>query len=65
VLVGVSFWSGLKEWIKEVMLEKENNVNPDDLDLIPITDDIEEVVRIINDFYSLEKDNKLEPNYDM
>jgi hypothetical protein len=65
VLVGESFWSGLKQWIKEVMLEQERNVNPEDLDLIPITDDIEEVVRIINDFYSTERDNKLEPNYDM
>ena len=33
ILVGSAFWSGLKDWITEVMLEKENNINREDLDL--------------------------------
>ena len=67
VLVGSTFWMGMKEWIKNVMLEQENNVNAKDLDLIPITDDVEEVVKIINDFYAADNEgnHKLAPNYEL
>ncbi len=64
ILVGSSFWSGLKGWIKEVMLEKEHNISEKDLDLMPITDDPEEVVRIINGYYA-EKSTELGPNYEL
>lgn len=64
VLVGSEFWGGLKEWIKLAMLEQHNNINPDDLGLMPITDSPEEVVQIINDFYS-EKGEQLSPNYQL
>lgn len=64
VLVGSSYWSGLKEWIKTVMLEQEHNVDADDLDLMPITDNPEEVVRIINQFYA-SKGEELRPNYEL
>jgi len=62
ILVGISFWSGLKTWITEVMLEKENNISLTDLDLIPIMDDPDEVVKYINDFYA-QRDDLLSPNY--
>ena len=62
ILVGSSFWNGLKDWIVEVMLERENNINPEDLDLLPIMDDPDEVVKYINDFYA-ERDDLLSPNY--
>jgi len=62
ILVGTSFWSGLKEWIVEVMLEKEKNINREDLDLIPIMDDPDDVVKYINDFYA-QRDDLLSPNY--
>lgn len=65
VLVGSEFWSGMKDWIVNTMLEKENNISKKDLDLIPVTDDIEEVVNIINDFYEGDKDNTLKPNYEL
>ncbi len=64
VLVGSEYWGGLKEWIRSVMLEKEHNVNPDDLDLMPIVDDPEEVIKIINDFYT-QKKSELTPNYEL
>jgi uncharacterized protein (TIGR00730 family) len=51
VLVGSSFWNGLLEWIKTVLLEKENNVSPEDLDLISVVDTAEEAVKVIDDFY--------------
>lgn len=64
ILVGSAFWSGLKDWIKSVMLEKENNINPNDLDLMPIVDSPEEVIRIINEFY-VERAQELGPNYEL
>ncbi|MCB0704638.1 MAG: TIGR00730 family Rossman fold protein [Saprospiraceae bacterium] len=63
ILVGTSFWSGLKDWIVETMLEKEHNINPADLGLIPVTDDPEEVIQIINKFYS--ENHELKPNYEL
>ncbi len=65
ILFGSSFWNGLKEWMKNIMLEVEHNINQHDLDLLPVTDDIEEVVRIINTFYTEERHGKLRPNYEL
>lgn len=66
VLMGKSYWTGMKDWITEVMLGEENNISPNDLDLLPITDDPEEVVNIINKFYEKGGDgHKLEPNYEL
>ena len=51
VLVGRSYWEGLVDWVKEVML-KEKNISPDDLNLFHIVDDATEAVKVIDDFYS-------------
>ena len=48
VLVGTEFWSGLLDWIKKSMLPS-GKISPQDLDLVHVTDDPEEVVRIILD----------------
>jgi uncharacterized protein (TIGR00730 family) len=64
VLVGTEFWSGLKSWIKDVMLEQYHNISPEDLDLMPITDEPEDVVRLINEFYA-EQARELGPNYEL
>lgn len=64
ILFGSDFWQGLREWIQTVMLEKEHNISPADMDLIPITDSPEEVVRIINDFYE-RRVSELGPNYEL
>ncbi len=45
VLIGREFWQPLHEWMRGVMLEKFGNVNPEDLDLFTITDDVDEAVR--------------------
>ena len=60
VLLGKTYWEGLLEWIKEVMLAKEKNISVEDLELINIVDTPVEAVDIINDFY-----NKytLKPNF--
>jgi len=51
VLVGKKFWTGLIEWIKEVVMEEEHNISPKDLDLIYIVDTADEAVKVIEDFY--------------
>jgi uncharacterized protein (TIGR00730 family) len=64
ILVGTDFWSGLKDWITDTMKDKYETISPKDIDLIPIVDTPEEVVKIINDFYSSE-DNNFVPNYEL
>lgn len=62
ILMGVQFWSGLKEWLNSTMFQEFKNINAEDLDLLPITDDPDEVVRYINEFY---EHSKLRPNFKM
>jgi uncharacterized protein (TIGR00730 family) len=51
ILVGISYWSGLLEWIKSTMLTAKN-INPDDLNLITLVDNADDAVKEINRFYS-------------
>jgi len=52
ILVGSEYWKGLVEWIKTVMLEEERNIKKDDLELFNVVDDPDEVIEVINNFYS-------------
>jgi uncharacterized protein (TIGR00730 family) len=66
ILFGSEFWSGMKDWIKNVMLQEHGTVSAKDLDLIPITDDIEEVIQIISDFYMIgEEGHEIKPNLEL
>jgi hypothetical protein len=60
ILVGTSFWSGLLDWIKTVMIDKHKNANAVDMDLIQIVDTAEEVVAALDKFY---KKYNLSPNF--
>ncbi len=60
ILVGTEFWSGLFEWIKTVMIEKQKNATIEDLNLIKIVDTAEEVVQALDNFY---KKYNLSPNF--
>ena len=52
VLVGKSYWEGLIEWVRNVMLEGEEElISPEDLDLMKLTDDPEEVLEHIEREY--------------
>ncbi len=62
ILVGKNYWSGMLHWIQNTMLEEEHYINPEDMQLLPVTDDPEEVVRIINEFYG---SKRFEPNYEL
>ncbi|MEV4017021.1 TIGR00730 family Rossman fold protein [Nonomuraea angiospora] len=48
VLMGSEFWGGLLEWVKGTLLGT-GKIAPQDLDLITVTDDVDEAVRIITD----------------
>ncbi len=50
ILVGKKYWSGLIKWIKAAML-KEGTISAEDLDLLYLTDDPQEVVRLISNYY--------------
>jgi uncharacterized protein (TIGR00730 family) len=45
VLFDSGYWSGLVEWLRDRMLA-DGNISPPDLDLIQVTDSVEEVVEI-------------------
>jgi len=46
VLLGSSYWGGLVDWVKGT-LAVEGKISPQDVDLISLTDDVDEAVRII------------------
>lgn len=52
VLVGSDYWSGLLNWMKKTVLEKEGNLSPADFKIFHVVDTPEETVKIINDFYA-------------
>jgi uncharacterized protein (TIGR00730 family) len=46
VLVGTGYWGGLVDWIRNTMVPS-GKISPEDPDLLHLTDDPEEAVRII------------------
>jgi uncharacterized protein (TIGR00730 family) len=46
VLVGVEYWSGLLDWLRGTVLAA-NKIRPADLEMLQLTDDIEEAVSIM------------------
>ena len=60
ILFDTKFWEGLIDWIKETLQDEYGYISPNDLDLIHLTDDPDEVLTIIEDFY---KKQNLSPNF--
>jgi uncharacterized protein (TIGR00730 family) len=46
VLMGCSYWGGLQQWLGDVVLDRKL-IAPADLDLVHLTDDVDEAVRIM------------------
>lgn len=59
IMMGKEYWAGLLDWIKNKMMA-EKNICQKDMDLFMVTDDIEEAVKHIEDFY---KKYSLTPNF--
>ncbi|MFW7339976.1 TIGR00730 family Rossman fold protein [Pollutimonas sp. H1-120] len=58
MLIGTEFWSGLIDWIKSHLLANQL-IGPHDLDLLTLTDDLDLVMRQIEEFcqdYAEERD---------
>ncbi len=47
ILYGVDFWKPFDQFIRQSMLERDHLISPGDEDLYHITDDVNEVVRIV------------------
>ncbi len=60
ILFDSKFWGGLIDWIKATLENEFHYIGENDLDLIHLTDDPNEVVKIIKDFY---KKRNLSPNF--
>lgn len=60
VLIGSDYWQGLFDWLKDVVLKQENNIDQVDLDLVNIVDTVDEAVEVIDAFYS---EYLLSPNF--
>jgi uncharacterized protein (TIGR00730 family) len=50
ILFGSEYWRGLTDWIRSTLLA-EGKISPDDVDLVTVTDDPKEAVRVIVDCY--------------
>ena len=50
VLVGSEFWSGMLDWVKKTILEKESYISPEDLELYRVADSAAEVMDILKEW---------------
>ncbi|MEH6407411.1 MAG: TIGR00730 family Rossman fold protein [Leeuwenhoekiella sp.] len=60
ILVGTEFWKDLIGWIRTTLLEGFENINNADVDLIHLVDTEDEVLEVLNEFYS---EYELSPNF--
>jgi uncharacterized protein (TIGR00730 family) len=58
VLVGSEYWRGLLDWVRAVLLQY-NAVSSTDVELLRLTDDAEEVVRIVLDAVRTRRETEL------
>jgi len=65
ILFGTDFWNGLLSWIQTTMLERYKTISPEDINLLPVTDDVDYVVEYIIQFYEGEHRRWLRPNYQL
>jgi uncharacterized protein (TIGR00730 family) len=59
VLIGSEYWSGLLDWVKGTLLE-EAAINPEDVDLLRITDDEEDACKIVDAYVKAHPDQAAE-----
>ena len=59
VLIGTEYWQGLCDWIEKRLVE-DGLISDGDTDLFYLTDDIEDAVKYVCDFY---KKKKPQPNF--
>jgi uncharacterized protein (TIGR00730 family) len=55
VLYGSSYWNGLVDWIRDSVLES-GNISPGDMSLLHVTDDVDDVMRVVHESYKAWED---------
>lgn len=51
ICMGSEFWGGLIDWVKDVMLKKNDYISAEDMDVFSICDDPKEAAKIIKNFH--------------
>ena len=59
ILIGSEYWGGMVDWVKGALL-KEAAINQEDVDLLRLTDDPKEAVRIIKAYARTHRDEAAE-----
>ncbi|MCC6815387.1 MAG: TIGR00730 family Rossman fold protein [Saprospiraceae bacterium] len=65
ILVGSEFWLPLKNWIYQSMGEQFSYISLSDIDMLPVVDNEEEVIQIINQFYGGDGSKGLQPTFEL
>ena len=60
ILVGTAFWSGLIDWLKQILLIKSKTISEEDLNLFSCVDTADEVIDQLKQYYS---DTETGPNF--
>lgn len=47
VLIGSSYWNPLRQWMRTTLLEQNGYIAPADLDIMSVTDDIDQAVHLL------------------
>ncbi len=55
VCIGHDFWDGLFDWVRATLRDGYHTIGPDDLDLLTVTDDVDEAISIIESHYDPRK----------
>src|SRR6266853_1909802 len=50
IMFGSAYWAGLNQWIRDRVLA-EGKISPEDLDLMVVTDDIQQAADIVQQYY--------------
>jgi uncharacterized protein (TIGR00730 family) len=56
ILMGTEYWSGMIDWVRLALL-KDAAINPEDVDLLRLTDDPKEALRIIKAYERTHRDD--------
>ena len=54
VLVGNDYWRGFLDWLRDSVL-KRGSISPEDLDLLRVTDEPDEIIEIVQNWYNNHK----------
>lgn len=65
MLVGSEFWNPLRDWLVKTVCDEFGYISSSDQNLIPVVDDPDEVIRIINDFYGGDGNEGLRPTFEL